>query len=44
MMIVELLIAYPLPAVDPGDINGDGTIDAFNYRMVKAHVLGTYRI
>lgn len=30
--------------VDPGDINGDGTIEAFNYQMVKAHVLGTYRI
>lgn len=27
----------------PGDVNGDSNIDAFDYQMVKAYVLGTYK-
>ncbi|MBQ0092982.1 MAG: dockerin type I repeat-containing protein, partial [Clostridiales bacterium] len=33
----------PIPAVTYGDINGDGAIDAFDYRMLKAFVLGTFK-
>lgn len=27
-----------------GDVNGDGRLDAFDYQMLKAHVLGTFTI
>ena len=33
----------PIPAVTYGDINGDDTIDAFDYQMLKAFVLGTFK-
>lgn len=26
------------------DVNGDGTVDALDYMLVKRHVLGTYVI
>ena len=31
------------PKFKPGDINGDNTLDAFDYQMVKAGVLGSYK-